>query len=1087
MFQKLKALSADLTVYGMGDVAIQVVNFLLLPVYVLVLTPTDYGVLAGLLIVEQILRVVYRWGVDASFMRYYYDCHDTAARQRLASTIFFFLIVASGGLMVAGVTVSPLVANRLFESPGYGLALQLVFLTTFLSCLSFLPFHVMRIEGKAGAFVSLTFTANLSTLIAKLVFVVGLRLGVLGIYLSDLVVAVGIIALLLPRFIALIRPVFSMQVLRQCLRFGLPRLPHGIAHQVIAGADRYFLLRFCVLRDVGIYFVGANLGLGMKLFLSAFENAWAPFYFSEMKQPDAKQTFRTVTTYGMTVLLLMVAGLSAVAYDLVRLMTKPEFYGAARFVPWIALGVALQGVYLLTSIGLNITKRTVFYPISTGIAAVASVAASLILIPRFGVEAAAWSNAIAYAVLAGTAMWFSQRVYPISYDWGRLARVVVAALLSIMIAKMILPLTVMPIIGVLVRGSVVVASFTGILALLGFFEPREIGRLKSLGRRLWRKSSASALVEEDADGDGPVASEARTDRNRAALAASCLAAVLVVAVVLRVLGIGFGLPQLYNADEVSIMSRALAFAKGSLNPHNFLYPTFYFYALFAWIGGYFVVAWLSGAVASLSAFQTGFFTDPSHIYLAGRCLSVACGVLSVALVYRLGRRLAGRAAGLAAALFMAVSPFAVRDAHYVKHDVPAALAVVAAYLALFALDACTGSHRRRWLVTAGAACGVAFSVHYYTVFLALPLAMAAIAGERRPWAALRDLLIAGGAATVAFFALSPFLLVDFRTALSDMAANRSIVVDRAVGRGHGLFVSARTYADMFWRDAVGWPVFLLSLAGIPVLVARSRRRAVLLFLFPVAFMVFIANTIPATRYLNAVIPFVAVSAGAAIAAFARMAGGRLRVVALVVCVLAAVPGATSSLASGMFFRQTDTRTLALRFVERWIPPGSGVAVQPYSVPVPQSRESLIESLRANVGDEKRASAKFQLRLALNPYQGPGYRTIYIGDGGLDADKIYVGYAQLGGTSGLSALRAHGVTCVIVKRYSVASPETAPFLAALGAEGRLLATFSPYRPGTVRTADNAPEPYVHNTDARITAELERPGPVIEIWQLPDRTS
>ena len=35
------------------------------------------------------------------------------------------------------------------------------------------------------------------------------------------------------------------------------------------------------------------------------------------------------------------------------------------------------------------------------------------------------------------------------------------------------------------------------------------------------------------------------------------------------------------------MSRALGFAKGDLNPHNFLYPTFYFYVLFGWIGGYF--------------------------------------------------------------------------------------------------------------------------------------------------------------------------------------------------------------------------------------------------------------------------------------------------------------------------------------------------------------------------------------------------------------------------------------------------------------------------------------------------------------------
>ena len=80
-------------------------------------------------------------------------------------------------------------------------------------------------------------------------------------------------------------------MLREVLSFGLPRVPHGVAHQVIAVADRYILTKFVSLREIGLYSVGASFGLGMKLFLSAFENAWAPFYFETMKEPDAKRTF----------------------------------------------------------------------------------------------------------------------------------------------------------------------------------------------------------------------------------------------------------------------------------------------------------------------------------------------------------------------------------------------------------------------------------------------------------------------------------------------------------------------------------------------------------------------------------------------------------------------------------------------------------------------------------------------------------------------------------------------------------------------------------------------------------------------------
>ena len=213
-----------------------------------------------------------------------------------------------------------------------------------------------------------------------------------------------------------------------------------------------------------------------------------------------------------------------------------------------------------------------------------------------------------------------------------------------------------------------------------------------------------------------------------------LLALLALAEWLRATGLSFGLPAVYNPDEVAIMSRALGFAKGDLNPHNFLYPTFYFYVLFAWVGGWFAFSWLTGAVASLGAFQTQFFLDPSGVYHAGRMLGVACGVATVWLTWILGARMAGWRAGACAALLMAVAPTAVRDAHYVKHDVPVTLAIVAAMVVLVRLarvgeaaNAVVEPPSRAALAGAGAACGVAFSTHYYAIFLALPLALAVAA------------------------------------------------------------------------------------------------------------------------------------------------------------------------------------------------------------------------------------------------------------------------------------------------------------------------------------------------------------------------
>ena len=303
--------------------------------------------------------------------------------------------------------------------------------------------------------------------------------------------------------------------------------------------------------------------------------------------------------------------------------------------------------------------------------------------------------------------------------------------------------------------------------------------------------------------------------------------------------------------------------------------------LFAWVGGWFAFSWLTGAVSSLGAFQTQFFLDPSGVYHAGRMLGVACGVATVWLTWILGARVAGWRAGACAALLLAVAPTAVRDAHYVKHDVPVTLAIVAAMVVLARLarvgeaanaavepPSRVGAGRRRRRVRRGV---------LDALLRDLPGAAAGArrrrppgrvrppAGDRRVRRWPRSPPPAPGrrlGAAVTFFALSPFLLVEPRTAWQDIVANRQIVVDRAGALGSGPFPSAGAYVRLLWQEGLGWPGLGAAAIGL-VLVARRRpvAGALLLASFPLAFLLFLSHTVAASRYLNPVLPFLAVFAG----------------------------------------------------------------------------------------------------------------------------------------------------------------------------------------------------------------------------------
>src|SRR5699024_7494908 len=135
---------------------------------------------------------------------------------------------------------------------------------------------------------------------------------------------------------------------------------------------------------------------------------------------------------------------------------------------------------------------------------------------------------------------------------------------------------------------------------------------------------------------------------------------------------------------------------------------------------------------SLADFQQEYFRDPSRLFLAARAWTALCGTLTLVAVYRFGQQLFDRVTGLVAAVFLAVAPFAVRDAHYVKLDVPVTLLTVVAHVAIARLvtDARAAASARRWLWT-GVLAGLAVSTQYYVLFVVVAIAAAAVADIRR--------------------------------------------------------------------------------------------------------------------------------------------------------------------------------------------------------------------------------------------------------------------------------------------------------------------------------------------------------------------
>lgn len=495
MRERLKHLTTGVAIYGAGDVAIQLVNFALLAVYVKggFLTNVDFGALALVGALEGFAKVVSRWGLDGAFMRYYHDrAERTDELARLASTILWFVLGANTVVLGLAYAAAGRFGRVLFDDPQYVTALRLMLVNTWLIAVTFLPFHSMRMRRLATTYTTFTFARSVGTLVLRIVLVIGLGLGLTGIYVADLIVTGVLLPLMWPWFRPLVRLMFSGTDLRVSLRFGLPRVPHGLAQQVIDGGNKLLLNNYITQAQLGVYQNSVALGTGIKFFTGAFETAWAPFYYATARDPDGRDTLRKVTTYATAALVLLVAGTTAVSRDIILIMLTPEYLSAASLLPLIAVGMACQGLYLLTSIGLNLTSRTEFYAVATFAAAATVLGGGVWLMPRYGALGAAMAFLGASAVQAGVAFALAQRLYPMTYEVGRLARVLAAGIVSTLVAWSIPVLP--PVWGLLARGGTTIVVYSGLLAVTGFLRASERAFLSEVWNRRRRAPSNAGEV-----------------------------------------------------------------------------------------------------------------------------------------------------------------------------------------------------------------------------------------------------------------------------------------------------------------------------------------------------------------------------------------------------------------------------------------------------------------------------------------------------------------------------------------------------------------------------------------------------------------
>lgn len=361
-----------------------------------------------------------RLGLDSGFFRIYYDLKEED-RSRFAGTMALFAAGVASSVFALAWVFSRQISVALFENPDGVLWVRLVALDLLASSFVFVPFGLFRIEGRASLLSTFSLIRHATNTVVKVILVLQGR-GVTGVLISDASASILLAFLLLFELRTRARAALDWPPLREALRFGLPKVPHSVLVQILNLADRRILEGYVSLGEIGVYSVGNNFGGAMKFPLSAFEPAWQPFVFEHAKKENGPREIALIATRMAIVFTVTALGLALLLPDvLIFVSRKVAYHAAAPVVPVIVLAFLFQGFFLLSSIGITITKEARYYPMITAAAAALNVGLNFALIPSFGIMGSAWATVAGYALMALLGAVISNKLYPIPVRWARIA------------------------------------------------------------------------------------------------------------------------------------------------------------------------------------------------------------------------------------------------------------------------------------------------------------------------------------------------------------------------------------------------------------------------------------------------------------------------------------------------------------------------------------------------------------------------------------------------------------------------------------------------------------------------------------------
>jgi len=387
----------------------------MLPLYTRMLTTSDYGQLDILQTTISLLIPLVTFQVVEAVFRFSVDMRDKdSASKVLTNGIFLCLI----GMLIT-LLLFPIFNN--FEP--FATYTTMFYLIMFLTIFHGIIKQFVRGLEKIKTFVAADLIYTGSFVTFNIVFLVNLRMGLRGYFLSMVLahlVAIIVLIIFGNVFKYLNLKSFNKKLLKTMLIYSIPLIPNGLMWWVMNVSDRYMLTYFLGFDATGIYSVSYKFPSLITLMNSIFFMAWQLSAMQEYGKEGYDNFYKNIFGVLSSFLLLITAVVLLILKPLMSVFVADAFYESWKYVPLLLVGTVFQAFSSFFGTNYTASKKTKGAFTTSVYGAIVNIGINLLLIPIWGIQAAAFSTMLAYLTMWLLRLFDTKKFVKIKIDWKSL-------------------------------------------------------------------------------------------------------------------------------------------------------------------------------------------------------------------------------------------------------------------------------------------------------------------------------------------------------------------------------------------------------------------------------------------------------------------------------------------------------------------------------------------------------------------------------------------------------------------------------------------------------------------------------------------